>query len=267
MGQLTFTIKYRKNTGLVFSVSDIWALYLYGVKIQGGEGTAFSQQQMLYYIEAAQKQVENWFNLRFVKQLVDQTITYYRKDYWQQFPILDTNYPVQNPPLSMIGMLNKMEQIIYPPAWLSCEYDTAMNQGKRRISVVPTGASTTQGNAEVILIGITSQVGMQRFDYIPDYWRVQYITGWDLDKLPMDLLNIVGMLAALGPLNIAGDLILGAGIASQSLSIDGLSQSIGTTSSAENAGYSARVKQYISEIKDTTNRIKLVYDQPKFAVF
>lgn len=267
MGQLTFTIKYKKNSGLVFSVAEIWAMYLFGIKIDGGQGTSFSNESIRKYIEMAQKQVEKWFNLRFCKQLVDQTLPYYRQDYWQEFPILLTNYPVREP-LSMIGMLNKMEQIIYPQGWLFCEYDTAMGQGKRRISVVPTGSSTTQGNAQVILTGITSQVGMQRFDNIPDYWRVQYITGWDIDDLPMDLLNIVGMLASIPALDVAGDLILGtAGIAGQSLSIDGLSQSISTSISATNAGYGARILSYTKQIEETAKRIRLVYDQPKFRVF
>lgn len=267
MGQLTFTIKYKKNSGLVFSVAEIWALYLFGIKIDGGQGTSFSNESIRKYIEMAQKQVEKWFNLRFCKQLVDQTLPYYRQDYWQEFPILLTNYPVREP-LSMIGMLNKMEQIIYPQGWLFCEYDTTMGQGKRRISVVPTGSSTTQGNAQVILTGITSQVGMQRFDNIPDYWRVQYITGWDIDDLPMDLLNIVGMLASIPALDVAGDLILGtAGIAGQSLSIDGLSQSISTSISATNAGYGARILSYTKQIEETAKRIRLVYDQPKFRVF
>lgn len=265
MAQLTFNIKYRKNTGLVISVAELWELFLYGIKIQGGEGSNFSDESMRFYLVAAQREIENYYNLKFIKQLADQTITYYRTDYWQTFPILQTNYPVREP-LSMIGMLNKMEQIVYPQGWLFCEYDTLMGQGKRRISVVPTGSST-RGNAEIILTGITSQVGMQRFNMIPDYWRIQYITGWDVDQMPMDLINVVGMVASFGPLGIAGDLILGsAGIASQSLSIDGLSQSISTTASATNAGYGARLIQYEKQIKETTGRLKLVYDQPKFMV-
>lgn len=265
MAQLTFNIKYRKNTGLVISVAELWELFLYGIKIQGGEGSNFSDESMRFYLVVAQREIENYYNLKFIKQLADQTITYYRTDYWQTFPILQTNYPVREP-LSMIGMLNKMEQIVYPQGWLFCEYDTLMGQGKRRISVVPTGSST-RGNAEIILTGITSQVGMQRFNMIPDYWRIQYITGWDVDQMPMDLINVVGMVASFGPLGIAGDLILGsAGIASQSLSIDGLSQSISTTASATNAGYGARLIQYEKQIKETTGRLKLVYDQPKFMV-
>lgn len=110
MGQLTLKIKYRKNTGLALSVAEIWSLYLFGIKIEGGEGTSFSDENMRFYIESAQRDVENWFNLRFMKQLVDQTLSYYRSDYWQQFPILQTNYPVRIP-LSMIGMLNKWNKL------------------------------------------------------------------------------------------------------------------------------------------------------------
>lgn len=266
MGQLTLTIKYKKNTGNVFSVSEFWAIYMYGINIQGGDGSRFSDEATEYYLSAAQKEIENFFNIKIVKQLIEtETISYYRDDYWQQFPILKTKFPVREP-MSLTGMLNKMEQIIYPKTWLTSQKsDDGVN--KRRISVVPTGASTTKANANVILTGITTQIGFQKFENIPDYWSVQYITGFDIDNLPIDLINLIGKVASFGPLGIAGDMILGsAGIASMSLGIDGLSQSISTTASAENAGYGARLKQYQGEIKETVQRIKLVYDEVKFMV-
>ena len=40
------------------------------------------------------------------------------------------------------------------------------------------------------------------------------------------------MVAALGPLHVAGDLILGAGIATESLSLDGLTQALKKLSDA-----------------------------------
>ena len=83
MAQLTFSIKYRKNTGLVISVAELWELFLYGIKMEGGEGSSFSDESMRFYLVAAQRDVENYYNLRFIKQLADQTITYYRPDYWQ----------------------------------------------------------------------------------------------------------------------------------------------------------------------------------------
>ena len=85
--------------------------------------------------------------------------------------------------------------------------------------------------------------------------------------MPWDLIGVIGKLATFGPLNIAGDMILGsAGIASQSLSIDGLSQSISTTASATSAGYSARLINYGKEIQETVKRIEGIYRGLQFEV-
>ena len=265
MGQLTLTMKYRKNEGLLLSPTEMFSLYLYGIKIQAGVGTAFSTESMRFYIQAAQQEIENFFNLKLVYQFIAlEKLTFYRADYWQSFPILFTNYPV-NKPISLTGRFNQLEQISYPTQWLT-NTQNSYGQYKRRVSIVPTGTAVATANAEVILSGLTTQLGSQHFLMIPDYWDLQYITGFKLDQIPMDLINLTGKLASFGPLGIAGDLILGAGIASQSLGVDGLSQSISSTSSATNAGYGARLVQYEREIKATIPRIKLVYDEVKLSV-
>lgn len=265
MGQLTLTMKYRKNEGLLLSPTEMFSLYLYGIKIQAGDGTAFSTESMRFYIQAAQQEIENFFNLKLVYQFIAlEKLTFYRADYWQSFPILFTNYPV-NKPISLTGRFNQLEQISYPSQWLT-NTQNSYGQYKRRVSIVPTGTAVATANAEVILSGLTTQLGSQHFLMIPDYWDLQYITGFKLDQIPMDLINLTGKLASFGPLGIAGDLILGAGIASQSLGVDGLSQSISSTSSATNAGYGARLVQYEREIKATIPRIKLVYDEVKLSV-
>lgn len=265
MGQLTLTMKYRKNEGLLLSPTEMFSLYLYGIKIQARDGTAFSTESMRFYIQAAQQEIENFFNLKLVYQFIAlEKLTFYRADYWQSFPILFTNYPV-NKPISLTGRFNQLEQISYPTQWLT-NTQNSYGQYKRRVSIVPTGTAVATANAEVILSGLTTQLGSQHFLMIPDYWDLQYITGFKLDQIPMDLINLTGKLASFGPLGIAGDLILGAGIVSQSLGVDGLSQSISSTSSATNAGYGARLVQYEREIKATIPRIKLVYDEIKMSV-
>ena len=76
----------------------------------------------------------------------------------------------------------------------------------------------------------------------------------------MRFFDVIGKLASIGIFNIAGDIVLGqAAIANYSLSIDGLSQSIGTTMSAENSAYSARIRMYKDEIKDSLNRLRNYY--------
>lgn len=260
MGSITLTIKYRVNTGIALSTGELSSLYLYGITFNSNNGMDFSNENIRFYILSAQKETENYFNLKLNRQLVmDETMSYYRDDYYRTFPIIRTQYPVRQP-LSMVGMLNKVEQIIFPQTWLA---ENRNSDGKypRRISVVPTGASTAQQNADVILTGITTQIGYQRFGNIPSYWDYQYITGFDIDTMPMDLIKFVGMMASLGLLGIAGDLILGAGISSQSIAVDGLSQAISSTASATNSGYGARIIQYQKTLSQMKSVLSKVYDE------
>ena len=75
---------------------------------------------------------------------------------------------------------------------------------------------------------------------------------------------VIGWMAALLPLDTAGDLIAGAGIATKSVSIDGLSTSIGTTSSATNAGYGARILSYQKQMAMTMASLRRKYAVREF---
>ena len=86
---------------------------------------------------------------------------------------------------------------------------------------------------------------------MPEYWTVEYITGFD--RLPSDLLNVIGMMAACMSLGVASDLILNPGVGNQSLSIDGLSQNITTKA------FKDRINQYLEHIKLTLSRLRTTY--------
>lgn len=79
-----------------------------------------------------------------------------------------------------------------------------------------------------------------------------------LDYDPM-IIDFVGLVASMLPLDTAGDLIIGAGISSQSLSMDGLSQSISTTSGVENSGYGARMISYRKRLEGVAKQLTRHY--------
>ena len=83
----------------------------------------------------------------------------------------------------------------------------------------------------------------------------------DVDPL---IMRAIGLVSALLPLNVAGDLIAGAGVASQSLGLDGLTQSVTTTASATSAGYGARIIQYTKELQQTIERLRSKYRRMNF---
>lgn len=73
------------------------------------------------------------------------------------------------------------------------------------------------------------------------------------------ILKAIGLIAAITPLDIAGDLIAGAGIAQFSVGIDGLSQSVATTSSATNSGYGARIGSFQTQLKQVMSQLRGKY--------
>lgn len=95
------------------------------------------------------------------------------------------------------------------------------------------------------------------FALMPGMMRVDYRAGFE--QVPADILQAIYLIAAMNVLNPAGDLIVGAGIASSSLSFAGLSQSVNTTSSATNAGYGSRIIQYNKELESLLPRLRAYY--------
>lgn len=82
---------------------------------------------------------------------------------------------------------------------------------------------------------------------------------WKVDTLPSDIVRAVALKASMLTLDVAGDLIAGAGLASVSTSMDGLSQNINTTASATNSGYGARVLQFTKEYKELIATLRATY--------
>lgn len=93
------------------------------------------------------------------------------------------------------------------------------------------------------------------------------VIGYKIHTVPQTIIKAILYTASFLPLDTAGDLIAGAGIAEFSLSIDDLSQNVRTTSSAENSGYSAKMKSYQSQLKILLKALKAKYQIPKIAVF
>ena len=257
MPSINYSIKYRKNEGLVMSVEELMALYFYGIKIQSRDGTAMSDDAIRMMIKTSQEEVERYLEIRLNIQFIEQSLDYFRDDYWNKFPILRTKLPVKKP-LSLVGLLNGIEQVRYPQDWLNIKRDSEGFYYKK-CHIIPTG-SITGSSGSVILSGITAYYGMTAYNDLPNYFTFQYLTGFDSDQVPSDVIDLVGKYTSIRLFHIAGDLVLGGnGISSISLGLDGLSQSVSSTKSASSAGYSARIKAYLDDIKEHSLKLKNFY--------
>ena len=253
MPSLQYSIKYRKNESVISS-DELLGSYLYGVNIKSQDGSSISEDTIRYKIKAAQQEVEKYLEIRLSCKFIEQTVDYFRDDYWNKFPIMKTKLPVKKP-LSLTGFLNGIEQIRYPSDWLNSKKD---NEGfyQKKLHIIPTG-SILGNSGHVILSGITAYYGLTAYSDIPNYFTIQYVTGFDIDNYPLDVVDLVGKLAAVQLLYILGDIVFGQpGLTSISLSLDGLSQS---SSVASPTAFSARIKGYLEDIKHHSDSLKQVY--------
>lgn len=236
MPGLVFTTKFKKNDGLVISPDELLEKYFYGIKIADSTGATLSPKIIKQFIEAAQSEVEKWLNIKMVRQIIREDKDFQRND-WYAWGYIRTTYPVVEA-MSLDGYIGETKQISYPKEWLSSRKTSDGELYSRHLYLVPSTNSPV--SHQVVYTGITPHLSLTSAPQVPNYWKLEYVTGFC--KIPADLSNFIGMLAAINIFHIMGDIILGTpGIASQSIGIDGLSQSY----SANSSGYGGRIKGYL----------------------
>lgn len=104
------------------------------------------------------------------------------------------------------------------------------------------------------------------FDTYPSAYGLDYIAGYgNASEVPYDIVNVIGMLAAINLLSDYGDGIT-AGLANASISLSGISESYGTTMSATSAWFGARIKDYTDRITEWMKENKRKYRGFKFRI-
>jgi len=228
----------------VLSVQQLKDHYLFGVDLTDANNTPYPDSLWQWSIRFAIDWLEGQLpGLRLApKTIVDERHDYFRRD-WQSYCRLSLfERPVQSvSALNVFYPATQTPSVTIPPEWIRLDGEGGT------LHIVPAygalaGFQIGAGGAILPLL--------QTQEFVPQAIGVDYVAGFAKGALPYDLRELLGKKAAFGALNLAGDLLVGAGIASVSTGTDGLSQSIGTTSSATNAGYGSRLIQYKSEIKE-----------------
>lgn len=225
----------------LLTVAQLKARYLFGIDLTNDAGEPLPDEVFAHYILSAIRWFETTVDISLLPTLYQESHDYYRGDYYAfNFIPLD-NYPVQELREFRVQYPSGQNVITFPPEWIRLDATAG------HVQIVPTSGTLSE-----ILVGQGGSflpAVYNGMEYLPQLFNFQYVAGFGEGQVPRNIIDIIGKFASFGPFNIFGDLIAGAGIGNLSLSLDGLSQTIGTTASATNAGYGARLKQYGDEIK------------------
>jgi hypothetical protein len=237
---------------LILSVEQLKTVYLYGLDLTDDNGTPYPDVIFEWSINFA----IDWLEKELDLSVRPTTYTDERYDYWLREYESWAFIKLKHSPVISVSSVKLMwpsdtTVLEFDPSWIQLQPEDG------QINIIPTAGTLGQ----VLLVqggGFLPLLSAGR-DFLPNAFAVTYTAGFPEGECPMDIRELIGKKAAFGPLNIAGDLLGGAGIASQSIGIDGLSQSFNTTSSATNSGFGARLLQYKGEIKEQLETLKRYY--------
>lgn len=163
-------------------------------------------------------------------------------------PILQVN--------SVEMMYNNQRLEKFPTSWLKVytrtgeiEVNPAVIVGDS--NVLNGGEAYMNGTQAISSAPLWGLPGIASTDVVPQALQYTYVAGmlpptrrgitrdWEV---PLDLVQLIAKYVLRELLEIWGDLIIGAGIAGESLSVDGISESTTTTQSAMYTGGAARIR-------------------------
>lgn len=236
----------------VLTISDLKEVFLFGLDLTDDAGNPFPDAMFEWGIRSALAFLERRLDVRIKKTVfTNERYDYYRGDYLYWTIIKLRESPVISVERVAVTWPSNTEVITFPDDWIQLRQDVG------QVNVVPTSGTLSQvfltaGGSFLPLLATGR-------NFVPNILELDFTAGFPNGEVPQEIRDTVAKLAAFAPLNVAGDLIVGAGIASKSISMDGLSQSINTTSSATNAGYGARLVQYEKELKRTIPVLERYY--------
>ena len=249
---MLFKTTYETEINQLFSIDFFLSTYFFGIPLPVLENRGIKESTLRFYITSATRYIGEEIGIIPVPTKITENKDFNRGDYFE-WGHLRLSYPVMKV-LRLDGFVGTIRQLTYPIEWVDF-INTSREHYGSRINIIPIHQSAQFSVST--LAGLVPSLGFQGYGHIPNYWSIEYITGFR--EVPSDIINAIGKYASINLFNILGDIVIGAGIASKSIGFDGLSESISTTSSAENAAYSARIRQYERELKEELKKLTMKY--------
>lgn len=204
-------------------------------------------------ILAATTMLEDYLHIKLNRTAISESRDFIGSD-WQAWNFMKLSYPIQCM-VGLEGYKGTTRQVIYPKSWLSVRKNPTEKVASRLLYMVPN--QNAQTNEQLVFSGIMPNLSSYGHSkQIPNYWRARYITGFK--EIPADIKFFIGKFAAINTLVLANSFLQRTpGVASESLSLDGLSQS--TSISIQNGIFASTIKTYQEDLKNELIRLFDVY--------
>ncbi len=234
----------------ILTVATLKIRFLHGINFTDSNGVMLSDDAFEDAILAAMSDFEHAFDLTLTPTTYTDKKDYEISDYNNWCFVQLNHRPIIEVISFKLKFVAHQELISFPLDWMR-----VYNAGGQ-IQLTPTAGalgSFNIGGASMLpkVFGIA-----QRY---PQLYEIIYKAGFEQDKIPRIVNQWIGLTAANYMLPVAGNIILGNGTTSESISFDGMSQS---TSKAINAGtniYKGTIDQNTQRLEKITENIMNYY--------
>jgi hypothetical protein len=239
----------------ISALTPSWLLetFLYRIPIEF-DNDRLSDESLQFYIDSAISRAELLLNIAVRKKTIVSETYDYRLEEWMSgfgFVSLNTRPAIRVNHMSLNVITS---EITIPPEWIQLKKKSA------QINLIPyygTLASQNMANQTLMFLPLMSGTS-----YIPQILQISYDAGYDdTEEVPDLLAQLIGINASIGVLNVLGEVALGgqAALAGYAIGVDGLSQSVSTTLSAENAAYGGRIRQHERDMVEIVKTLRNYY--------
>ena len=237
---------------------DVTERYLFGVDLTDDKDNKLSNKVIQHYIESAVSYLEHKLDIVITPTTFLERYDYRSVDY-SDFNFLQLKHrPVREIVDFRAKFPNNVDLVAYPKEWYVLEKEAAQMQ-LSPVEGTFSGLIVTQGGSYLPLIYGTRS-------YWPHLFQVEYSAGFDADCIPVIINEMIGLQAAIRIFEILGDIVLGPGVSSESVNLDGAGVSKQLTASAMFSAYSARIESYKKQMDDYMKTVRDHYNGLQFVV-
>lgn len=219
--------------------------YLFGIPLKSAlTNETIKDETLLNFITRAVSSVEHELKINVSPVLYEDRYDYNLWDYQKYNYIQLNHWPVIRVEAMKGKYPNSIDFIQFPQEWISLYNEFGLLQ------LTPTNGQITQffltndATYLPLLLGSRSQW--------PQLWQITYLSGFEQDKIPAMINDLVGVKAAIMALTMLAPVIFP--YTGYGLGIDGTSQSVSTMGPQWLAMRIDELKQRYEEIKDAAKR-------------
>lgn len=244
--------KFTRNESLI-TPKQLKERYLFGIDLTDEAGNEIPDAVFQHQINSAVSYLEHKLDIViFPTKIAAERYDYRQVDYTNFNFIQLKKRPVSEVTILKAKFPANRELVDYPTEWFVLEKESAQIQ-LSPVEGTFSGLIVTQGGAYVPLI-----YGAK--DYWPHLFEITYTAGFCNDQIPVLINEMIGMQAAIRSFEILGDIVLGPGVASESVNLDGAGVSKGLTASAMFSAFSARIESYKKQMVEYIKTAKQYYN-------